>query len=790
LTNFIFKYSVTEAQGPEPSDEENSTESQNILTQEDITGDLSESAETDIESDSEHRSIYEAEELHLLLHEHTNLTKGDFVLDILKFYRKNSVSKKCLGRLLELFHKYLPVDNIVPSTLYKFRKIVKNCTGEALRPERQKFCNSCHLLLEVNQEVCPRCDSKKFVHCISNSVKDNLKMFFEQRGLKQAIDEYKIKCSDKVDKDIFFDFESGNISNSLDQNSTYDLKLVMNTDGFPATRGSTPQQVWPIFLSIANVAPNLRKEYMIIAKIWYSESKPKMSELLDSWVEQMDNLNKEGFVWKCPETQNEIISKVSVIAAVTDSHARAPIQNISLYNGQHGCSFCEIPGLGLGIKRLKRVYPFEMSECPLRTPKRMLLQAEELVAKRKEQEQALKVRKRGDPKINTIDKVVGVKGISSLFFLPGFNVADSFSPDYLHSVLLGTTKRHLLLITDSKNKNKDFYIGKVSIEVSRILENIKPPAFVTRLPRGLHTVKTWKGSEFLYWLLFYSLPCLKDAFKKKEYLEHWSLLVEGIHILCREEISKEEVQKANSLLRNFCRDYNRLYGESEETFNLHLLLHFANSVVNLGPLWATSTFIFEGANGLLKSKIHGNANIAMELSNTFQMINAINNFESMLNKNLDFQSSDKITLLGKAKNCMPFLPEVQVNDDPNFQDNSQFYLRARKNGILYTSELYTRALKTCSHFVKYSTGTAKETAVAKIIFFVSADNSKNFFGKKIKVKDIAAFGSTKYESEVKHIREYQETNDFFVAKIESIIMPLFKVHQYLCEPANMYEINL
>lgn len=46
-------------------------------------------------------------------------------------------------------------------------------------------------------------------------------------------------------------------------------------------------------------------------------------------------------------------------------------------------------------------------------------------------------------------------------------------------------------------------------------------------------------------------------------------------------------------------------GERYYTANVHMLLHFADSVRNLGPLWAHSAFPFEDTNGWLGDLFHG-----------------------------------------------------------------------------------------------------------------------------------------------------------------------------------------
>ena len=46
-------------------------------------------------------------------------------------------------------------------------------------------------------------------------------------------------------------------------------------------------------------------------------------------------------------------------------------------------------------------------------------------------------------------------------------------------------------------------------------------------------------------------------------------------------------------------------GDWHCTSNVHILLHLPDAVRSLGPLWAHSTFPFEGMNGWLSELYHG-----------------------------------------------------------------------------------------------------------------------------------------------------------------------------------------
>ena len=151
--------------------------------------------------------------------------------------------------------------------------------------------------------------------------------------------------------------------------------------------------------------------------------------------------------------------------------------------------------------------------------------------------------------------------------------------------MLGAVKRifHLLL-------------GEKDVEyLEQFIKLIKLPTHVRRLTRPLTDKKFWTAKDWENFLLYYSLPLLSLVVEKK-YLEYWALLIEGIHILLGTRITHADAIKANKLLRKFVYDTQYYFKEPAMYYNIHLLLHIAQTVLDWGPLWANSAFAFETAN--------------------------------------------------------------------------------------------------------------------------------------------------------------------------------------------------
>ena len=99
----------------------------------------------------------------------------------------------------------------------------------------------------------------------------------------------------------------------------------------------------------------------------------------------------------------------------------------------------------------------------------------------------------------------------------------------------------------------------------------------------------------------------------QEHYTHFIFLSEAIFILLGDSITYKELEQAERLLQHFCLMFSALYSEGKETINVHSLLHLADGVRNLGPLWTHSCFPFESYNGNLLKLFHGTQNVELQI---------------------------------------------------------------------------------------------------------------------------------------------------------------------------------
>jgi hypothetical protein len=217
--------------------------------------------------------------------------------------------------------------------------------------------------------------------------------------------------------------------------------------------------------------------------------------------------------------------------------------------------------------------------------------------------------------VESVAVIKGVKGASPLLLLPHFDVVNSVVPEYMHGVLLGVTRQFINIWTDSSNSKREFYLKNIEL-VDKLLVDIKPPDDIKCLPRGLSEKKFWKATEFRHFLLIYS-PVILRQFLPRRYYAHWLLLVSAISLLLKNAITQEMIAVSRSCLHKFIVLVPVLYGTEHVSYNVHCLSHLPNTVINWGPLWAHSAFIYEDAIRFLKKLYHGTQPVPLQVFKLF-----------------------------------------------------------------------------------------------------------------------------------------------------------------------------
>lgn len=265
----------------------------------------------------------------------------------------------------------------------------------------------------------------------------------------------------------------------------------------------------------------------------------------------------------------------------------------------------------------------------------------------------------------------------------------------MHSVLLGPVKQFTNLWCES---NGEWCVKSSLNNIDEFLLKIRPPDTFHRMPRSLSLLHLYKASEWYVWLLFYSLPTMAEYLPDK-YVQHWLLLSKVIYILLGDNISNEDIEEAETLLRLFVSLVEKLYGDRQLTYNVHMLLHLGLCVKRWGPLWAWSAFPFESFNGFLSRIVHGSKHIGQELINNIIIAQGVQVLKNKVTEYVLSQESIQDCIIGKPLKIVLCETEIRsefltsagtVDQTIQIEGNDVLiYGRARIFSEIYTSEKYT-----------------------------------------------------------------------------------------------------
>ena len=546
------------------------------------------------------------------LFSNSRLSLGSFMVLMITFILKYSLTGEALGDLLKILDLMCPSENRLMKSILSFKKWFHHIK----RPLKiHKYCTLCNIIVteeDLVRNYCPNklcgkvLDDSSLSHFIEIPIIEQIKSFFACPTF-YADTQYRFKRR-KKHPDSIEDIYDGEVYKALSQSGGFlenarNLSLLWNTDGIPCFKSSN-MSLWPLFFQINELPFNKRTnpDNMILGGLWFGPKKPTMISYTEPFVRSLQELEKEGVNITM---ENETFTcKVAVIGGTADLPARSIVCNTIQFNGKYGCCKCFQPGNTCKTSERGHCHIFPFLEDSPAGPKRShgqyLLDVDNAIKK------------------NEISR--GIKGPSFLQCLSYYDLVNGTCIDYMHGVLLGVTKLLMSLWFLPEHNGKPFSLSSSVMIVDKYLGNLKPPNSITRLPRSIKDhLKYWKASEFRSWLLYFSLPVLRGL-QKEDYFQHYLLFVNAIFILLQDSIALTDISKAEALLTHFCCVFAALYGDRYMTCNVHQLLHLPEMVVQMGPLWAYSCFSFENANGNVLNFFNGTQNVDFQIVETVTLL--------------------------------------------------------------------------------------------------------------------------------------------------------------------------
>lgn len=402
-----------------------------------------------------------------------------------------------------------------------------------------------------------------------------------------------------------------------------DIALGLSTDGF-APFDSNNVSCWPIILFNYNLSPAIRfqLENIMCVGIVPGPSQPKdINTFVEALIEELEDLARGVPAFHSVE-KRAFRLHAYLLVCFGDMPAVSKLMCMTGHNGKVPCRACMIRGTRI-IKRgradptqrknyhpLRR--PFARSgeprvynplDLPLRTHDQFVLQASMVQDARNDTEEA------------RLATQYGIQAIPPLARLASIELPGSFPHDFMHAVFENVIPTLISLWTRD-GRFKAFGSGHEGyILRGTIWEDIGaachqsgdtiPAAFGCRVPDFSDTKKRVTAESRMLFTTLLAPALLHGRFTRPVYYQHFMTLVHLISTCLQLRMTTEDVDSVRKGFAKWVEDYEKLYYEHKAervracSLPIHSLLHIADDIQFMGPVWCYWAFPMERFCGAL-----------------------------------------------------------------------------------------------------------------------------------------------------------------------------------------------
>jgi len=709
----------------------------------------------------------------------SKLNVHDCMVSLLTFAHSAHLSGKSTVELLEFLEMVLPQPNNLPKTSYMFKKYFRHDDNEI---QMYFFCSKCYKSRESQNDICNECKGRRTVsYFVTTSLSAQLQKLYSRPGFKDKLQYKSIRVKknldnieDVYDSSVYKEAETGVLGASANN-----ISLTFYTDGIAIYEVSS-YSLWPCMFTINELPPNDRHkiENVLIGGLWGGDSKPHPNILLLPQYQEIKKLNN-GIPIRVHGSAEEITVQAILLFFTSDSPARASFMNMKSHSGYFSCPKCFIEGEKSQRTGNVLVFPHH----------------DNLVLRNDENYQDCV-----QQGLLSKDGHKGVFGPTILSYMFSESFISGVTIDVMHSCYMGLTKQLIRLWFDVKYKDEAFSLVEKIPQVNERLEGFNLPHFVQRLLLDVDkNLSFWKASLCRNFLLYVVLVLLQGI-QGEAYFRNLCKLVEGISLLNSDSISNADLERADHLLVDFCKEFEVLYGLRHMSFNLHLLRHLKQCVIQCGNLWVYICFDLEDLNGQLAALVHGTRHAIKQIISKLDLLTdlplliktvqsdiARTFCEKLICKSKNFKRGPRICsstyVVGEFSDASPHYQSVTEYLNVLYKEPVavSFFDRLYKTGQLYVAACYKRGSR-ISCYCRYEIN--REVFHGRVLTFVRTNQDKYF---------VLLEKSYDSPTDLPRYVEFISSGNIDLIPVKQLVSVSFfldaKHKMYLIDPLNPFEME-
>ena len=549
-----------------------------------------------------------------------------------QFITDTNLTQRGTSKLLNLLHRLIPESNL-PRTTYKMKSMLDSLQTVKGTSKCFQICNNCCENKRIHSQsdestVCEACASPNVARFWQMDIERQLRQYIETGGLldhvvfpaDQGVDDNDVHRLHYANSLLYKEF-----SDAIPLHSRSDLSYSICSDGFALCHTSA-LEVCPVYLSVTEVSNNMKYKYVVICGVWAGKRKVQTAAFLPIIVQDLNRLRYLGVQYKNPSGESAQI-RLHPLLAIFDAPARADALCFKRFNAKYGCDKCYV----LTTRQqgnTGRFYPVNITRAMLREAERLGCTQPELrnMADTLHLASIQPTETLSDTSANhsNVRDILGVKRVSPLASLAGFDFIRGCPPCYLHQACSGLVRWIIFQLFLIRREKPDPTAPSPDLhtkigEIDRLLTTIKVPCSVQRRgARPLKDIKHYRGHELEMWLFVYA-PMTLEALLPPDHFNHILLLSSALFWLTHEGTPMEELVHVKTSLQHFHSVLPRLYSHRALTYNAHqVCVHMLAQAYIAGPLHLQSANLFESFHGGLRASIHGSRLIDIEIVNMIE----------------------------------------------------------------------------------------------------------------------------------------------------------------------------
>ncbi|EUC57887.1 transposase family Tnp2 protein, partial [Rhizoctonia solani AG-3 Rhs1AP] len=406
------------------------------------------------------------------------------------------------------------------------------------------------------------------------------------------------------------------------QDST-DIALGLSTDGY-SPFDDNKQSCWPIILFNYNLPPTIRfqlEHIMCVGVIPGPNQPADLNSYLEPLIDELEELARG--VPAFDTAQKRVFAlRAYLIAVFGDMPAIAKLMEMAGHNGKVPCRACEICGTrpiihGRVDPKVRRNY------IPLKRPyalqgKPKLYDSQNLPRRTHAsffRYGAAAVEANNNTRASESVLISGIKSVTPLARLSSIELPTSFPHDFMHAMLENVIPTLTSLWTrtgrfSSYGTGREKYllgeelfncIGDICVANG----NFIPAAFGCRVPNLAKPARRVTAEMRLLFATMFAPIVLHNRFERPVYYRHFMSLVRLISLCLQLRITSNDLEEIRGGFAKWVRDYEKLYYEHKAsrlracTVPIHSLLHVADDIQQMGPVWGYWAFPMERFCGAL-----------------------------------------------------------------------------------------------------------------------------------------------------------------------------------------------